>query len=81
MEARHEHWIAANHIWRYLRGMLNYSLRYVSNNDVQLKGYTDSDWAGSARDRNSTSSVCFSLGSTMISCLSRKHNYVSLSTT
>jgi hypothetical protein len=41
VEPRREHWIAAKHILRYLRRMLNYGLRYVSNNDVQLHGFTD----------------------------------------
>jgi hypothetical protein len=48
--------------------------------DVQLQGYTDSDWAGSADDRKSTSGVCFSLGSAMISWISRKQKSVALNT-
>jgi hypothetical protein len=60
VEPRHEHWITAKHILRYLRGMLNYGLRYVSNNDVQLHGFIDLDWVGSADDRKSTSGICFS---------------------
>jgi hypothetical protein len=80
MEPRHEHWIVAKHILRYLHGMLNYGLRYVSNNDVQLQGYTDSDWAGNADDIKSTSGVCFNLGSATISWTSRKQKSVALST-
>jgi hypothetical protein len=60
------------HILRYLRGTLNYGLRYASNSDVQLHGFTDSVWAGSADDRKSTSGIYFSLGSAMISWASRK---------
>jgi hypothetical protein len=41
VEPRHEHWIAAKHILRYLRGMLNYGLRYALNSDVQLHGFID----------------------------------------
>jgi hypothetical protein len=67
VEPRHEHWIVAKHILRYLRGTLNYGLRYASNSDVQLHGFTDSYWAGSVDDRKSTSGICFSLGSVMIS--------------
>ena len=66
MEPRHEHWIVAKHILRYLRGTLNYGLRYVSNNDVQLHGFIDSDWEVSANDIKSTSVICFSLGFVMI---------------
>jgi hypothetical protein len=67
VEPRHEHWIVAKHILRYLHGMLNYGLRYASNSDVQLHGFTDSDWAGNAHDRKSTFGICFSLSSAMIS--------------
>jgi hypothetical protein len=72
VEPRHVHWIATNHILRYLRGMLNYGLIYFSNSDVQLPGYTNSNWAGSASDRNSTSGVCFNFGYVMISWASKK---------
>jgi hypothetical protein len=80
VEPRHEHWIVAKHILRYLHGTLNYGLRYASNNDVQLHGFTDSDWVGSADDRKSTSCICFSLGSAMISWASMKQSYVALNT-
>jgi hypothetical protein len=80
VEPRHEHWIAAKHILRYLRGTITYGLRYASNSDVQLHGFTDSDWAGSADDRKSTSGMCFSMGSAMISWASRKQKSVALNT-
>jgi hypothetical protein len=72
VEPRHEHWIVANNILRYLRGTLNYDLRYASKNDVQLHGFTDLDWVESADEKKSTSSICFSLGSAMISWASKK---------
>jgi hypothetical protein len=80
VEPRHEHWIAAKHVLRYICGMLNYGLRYTASNDIQLHGFTDSDWAGSAEDRRSTSRMCFTLGSVMIYWGSRKHNFVALIT-
>jgi hypothetical protein len=80
VEPRHEHWIATKHVLRYIRGMLNYGLRYTSSSDIQLHGFTYSDWAGSAEDIRSTSGMCFSLGSTMISWSNRKHKSVALST-
>lgn len=81
MEPRQEHWIAAKHILRYIRGIINYGLRYTTSSDIQLHGFTDFDWEGSAKDKNSTSGMCFSLGSAMISWGSRKQKSVSLSTT
>jgi hypothetical protein len=80
VEPKHEHWIVAKHVLRYIRGTLNYGLRYTSSSDIQLHGFTDSDWAVSAEDRRSTSGMCFSLGSAMISWVSRKHKSVTLST-
>jgi hypothetical protein len=67
VEPRHEHWTAGKHVLRYIHGTLNYSLRYTTSSDIQLHGFTDSDWAGSVEDRKSTSGMCFSLGSAMIS--------------
>ena len=51
------------------------------NQKINLEGYVDSDWAGSAIDRKSTSGCCFSMGSSVISWFSRKKSYVALSTT
>jgi hypothetical protein len=80
VEPRYEHWIVAKHVLRYIRGTLNYGLRYTSSSDIQLHGFTDLDWARSAEYRRSTSGMCFSLGSLMISWASRKQKSVALST-
>jgi hypothetical protein len=80
VEPRHVHWMAAKHMLRYLRGMIGYGLRYVSSGDVKLQGYKDSDWAKSVVDQKSTFECCFSLGSSMISWLSRKQTSVALNT-
>jgi hypothetical protein len=79
VEPRQENWIAAKHVLRYICGTINYGLRYTASNDIQLHGFADSDWAGSAEDRKSTSGMCFILGSAMISWGSRKHKSVALS--
>jgi hypothetical protein len=80
VEPRQVHWMASKHMLRYFHGNIGYGLRYVSCEDVKLQGYTDSYWAGSAVARKSTSGCCFSLGSGMISWLSRKQTSVALST-
>ena len=66
-ETRQTHWVAAKHVLRYLCGTVGYGLRYTADSDMQLIGYTDSDWVGSVEDRKSTSGCCFSLGSAIIS--------------
>jgi hypothetical protein len=80
VELRQEHWIATKHVLRYIHGTINYGLKYTISSDIQLHGFTDSDWAGSAQDIKSTSGMCFSLGSAMISWSNRKQKSVTLST-
>ena len=80
VDPRRVHLIAAKHVMRYLKGTLEFGLCYSSDSEFRLFGYTDSDWAGSTADRKRTSGCCFSLGSTMISWLSRKQSNISLST-
>jgi hypothetical protein len=81
VEPRQEYWIAAKHVLRYIRGTINYGLRYTASSDIKLHGFTDSDWEGSAEDRKSTLGMCFSLVSTMITWGSEKQKSVALSTT
>ena len=69
---KHVHSIAAKHILRYLRITVDYGLKYEVNQKINLEGYVDSDWEGSAIDRKRTSRCCFSMGSGVISWFSRK---------
>ena len=80
VEPRHVHLVVAKHVMRYLKGTIKYGLSYARDHDFRLYGYIDSDWAGSVSDRKSTSGGCFSLGSAMISWLSRKQSSVALNT-
>jgi len=80
MELRHEHWISTKHRLRYFHVTIGYCLSYASNGETQLQGYMDSDSVGSANDRNSAFDVCFSLDFVMISRMSRKQAFVTLST-
>jgi hypothetical protein len=81
VELRQFHWVASKHMLRYLHGMVEYGMRYVSGGEVRLEEYTYYDSAGSAIESKSTSGCCFSLRSAMISWISRKKNFVELSTT
>jgi hypothetical protein len=49
------------HVLRYLRGIVEYGLRYLGGDRVELHGYTEFYRAGSALDRINTSGCCFSL--------------------
>ena len=72
VESRRVHLIIAKHVMRYLKGKINYGLRYASDREISLQGFTDSDWPGSVADRKSTFGCCFSMRSAIISWFSRK---------
>ena len=44
IDLRHVHLIAAKHILRYLKGTVDYGLKYEANQKINLEGYVDSDW-------------------------------------
>ena len=81
VEPRHLHLIVGKHVPRYLKGMIDYGLRYVADCEFGLVGYTNLDWADSATNRKSTSGCCFNLGSTVIAWCNKKQTSVALSTT
>jgi hypothetical protein len=56
----------------FLVGCLSY--------DIQLHGFIDSDWAGSADDIRSATWICFSLSFSTMLWASRKHKSVALNT-
>ena len=39
MDLRHVHLIAAKHILRYLKGTIDYGLKYEANQKINLEGY------------------------------------------
>ena len=52
---KNSHWQAGKKILRYIEGTMNHGILYWTSNDFQLVGYIDSDFAGNAEDRRSTS--------------------------
>ena len=66
-DPRQVHLIAVKHVLRYLKGTMDYGLKYDAYQKINLHGYVDLDWADSTTDKKSTSGCCFSLGSGMIS--------------
>ena len=81
VEPRRVQWSAAKHILRYITGIVYYGLDYVRCDGVILVGYSDSDWAGCASDRKSTSGCCFGLGLAVVSWFNRKQKSVALRST
>ena len=74
MDLIHVHLIIANHVLRYLKGTVDYGLKYDVTNNINLPSYVDSDWARNTTDRKSTSGRCFSLGSGTISWFNKKQS-------
>jgi hypothetical protein len=68
-------------VLRYLQGIVGHGLRYTSIIDMIWQEYIDSNWEGSAVERNSTFRCCFTLGSSIVSWCSKKQNSMALSTT
>jgi hypothetical protein len=71
--------IATKHILRYLKGTIDYGLRYTSDQEISLHGYVDLDWVGSVADQKSTYGCRFSLGSVVIAWFNKKQTNVALS--
>ena len=72
--------MVAKHVVRYLKGTVEYVLKYDANQKINLEGYVDSYCADSAIDRKSTSRCYFSMRSRVISWFSRKASCMALST-
>jgi hypothetical protein len=79
IESRKAHWVVLKHVLSYLRGTIEFGLRYVRVDGMRLHGYSDSDWAGNAVYKKITSHGCFNLGSVVASWFQRKNTFIALS--
>ncbi|CAG7724410.1 unnamed protein product, partial [Allacma fusca] len=75
------HWTAAKNVLRYLKQTSGYGINYKSGGDMELKTYTDSDYAGCKISRKSTSGMLVFLNNALISWTSQKQPCVALSST
>ncbi|XP_020242847.1 uncharacterized protein LOC109821063 [Asparagus officinalis] len=74
------HFQAAKRIVRYIKGTIDYGLRFYQVKNFTLHGYFDSDWAGCVDDMGSTLGYCFSFGSAIFSWCSKKQEIIAQST-
>jgi hypothetical protein len=74
-EPKRVRWVAEKHVFRYLRGTVEFRLSYIQGDGVS---YSDADWASSSVDKKSTSGCCFNLGLGAVSWFSRKQKSVAL---
>ena len=73
------HWAAVKQILRYIRGTLDYGLRYKTGASATLHGFSDSDHAGDVNDIRSTSGIVFFIGNSPVSWTSQKQGVVAVS--
>ena len=81
MDLRHVHLIAAKHVLSYMKGIVEYGIKYEANQNINLEVYVDSYWESSAIDQKSTLRCFFSMRSGVISWFSKKQSCMVLSTT
>jgi hypothetical protein len=43
VEPREEHWVATKHVLKYLRGTMEYDLRYLEDGEGKMQAYSDSE--------------------------------------
>ena len=73
MDQPHEiHWRAAKRMLNFIQGTRTHGIFYKAKSDLDLIGFTDSDWEGDNTDRKSTSIYVFMLVEGPISCSSKK---------
>ncbi|KAL7279387.1 hypothetical protein ACG7TL_007228 [Trametes sanguinea] len=76
------HWKAVKHLFRYIKGTLDYKLTYSpSSSDELFTSYTDTDHAGCPDTGRSTSGYVIKMGTGAISWSSRLQSIVALFTT
>jgi hypothetical protein len=73
------HWQAR--LLRYIAGTMNHGILYSTSNNLQLVGYTYSDFAGTIDERKSTSGYAFHLGTRIVAGASKKRPIVTISST
>ena len=69
---------ASKCILHYCQGTMDYGIRYKFDGDLNLIGYSDSDWAGSIDGMKSTSGYAFLFGSSICSWYNRKRKVLLL---
>ena len=64
-----------------MQGTIDYGIHYAARSQLDITGFTDSDWAGEGNDSKSTSGFVFMIGSRPICWSSGKQVALALSST
>ena len=73
---REEHWSAALRVLHYVKGTCSLCLVLEGSSPLSISGYADSDFANCRDTSRSISRYCYSLGTGVISCRSKKQKHV-----
>ena len=76
----HDHWVASKKVMRYLKRTKDYMLIYKHVQDLQLVGYSDSNFAGCQDEKKSTTGYIFKLAGGAVSWKSEKQKLIASST-
>ena len=80
MQQPHDiHWKEAKRILQYIQGTRTYGIHYAADFELELVGYTDSNWTGDSIDRKSTSGYVFMFGGGSICWSCKKQAAIALS--
>ena len=71
--------IALKRIIKYVKTIADFGVWYSKDTNDVLARYSYADWAGNVDDRKSTSRGCFYVGNNLVSWMSKKQNFISLS--
>ncbi|XP_041009354.1 secreted RxLR effector protein 161-like [Juglans microcarpa x Juglans regia] len=75
-----DHWRAAKKVMRYLQGTKEYMLMYRRTDNLEVIGYSDSDFAGCIDSRKLTSGYIFLMADGVVSRRSAKQTLTATST-
>ena len=75
-----DHWRAAKKVMRYLQGTKDYMLMYRQTDNLEVIGYSDSDFVGCVDSRKSTSGYIFMMAGGAVSWRSAKQTLIATST-
>lgn len=74
------HWNAAKRVLKYLKDTKNLGIKYSAANNLDIIGYSDSDFAGELQSRRSTTGYVFKINESAVTCRTQREKCVPCST-